>query len=241
MKKVLIYLMVFAFLCMASGYGIDYLVYNRIDHQSPYYLSFASIGAISLESRLDCWAKINYKLSQEELDKQSKEILSTLGIDHPKIIQNNQASDCLINYTSQTGRLTYSISAETDSDKNETYFLLHVISLDQNYDLEKIEEKLRDSNLNWQYYYLYTGKIDHYVDGESRSKLISVILENMRAEASEVYEDQYMTSSTAYTPLFDNSVTVQSQKYNLQVAAKSTSQQQQAIIYIGQPLIIGDY
>ncbi len=243
MKRILIYLIVFASLCAVSGYGIDYVVYNKIDHQSPYYLSFASIGAISLESRLDCWAKINQKLSQDELERKFNEVISNLEIDrvNEKMVRTDKKSGNIISYTAHSQQVSYTISAETNIDTNETYFLLNVTSPDQSYDLSKVEEKLRPGKIDWQYYYLYTGKLDHYVDQESRKTLINVILENLGADSNELYEDQNMTSITAYTPLFDNSVTVQNKKYNLQVAAKSTLQQKEAIIYIGQPLIIGDY
>ncbi len=243
MKKVLIYLIIFVTLCAASGYGIDHLVYHEIDHQSPYYLSFASIGAISLESRLDCWAKLNRKLSQEELQAQAKEVLNNLGMpwDDEKAIPNSKNNDHALAYTVQSGHLTYSFSAETDSDKNESYFLLSVISRDKSSDLSSLEERLRQGNLNWRYYYLYTGKLDHYADQESRRQLLEVMLENMDSHSDEVYEDQYMTSISAYTPLFNNSVKVQDKKYNLQIAARSVIGEQEAFIYIGQPLIIGDY
>ncbi len=243
MKKVLIYFIIFVSLCAASGYGIDYLVYNKIDHQSPYYLSFASIGAISLESRLDCWVKINQKLSQDDLDRKSKEIFNDLGISwvDERVVRNNIDSDYMTSYTSQSDHINYTFTAETNTDKNETYLVLNVTSRDESHDLSRVEEKLKAGDLKWQYYYLYTGKLDHYVDQETRIELINVILQNLGANSSEVYEDQYMTSTTAYTPLFDNSVTVQNKKYNLQIAAKSVLQQQEAFIYIGQPLIIGDY
>ncbi len=243
MRKALIYLLIFASLCGISGYGIDYYVNNKINHQSPYYLSFASIGAISLESRLDCWAKINQKLSQDDLERKFREVLSQLGMAwaDEKMIRTNKESGYRIDYTVESKQITYSFSAETDKGKNETYLLLTVSSPDQGEDLGRIEKRLRTGDLNWHYYYLYTGKLDHYVNQESRVELVNVILRNLGADSSELYEDQYMTSMTAYTPLFENSVTVQNKKYNLQVAAKSTPQQQEAVIYIGQPLIIGDY
>ncbi|KUG05307.1 hypothetical protein ASZ90_017288 [hydrocarbon metagenome] len=243
MRKALLYLIIFASLCAVSGYGIDYHVNNKLNHQSPYYLSFASIGAISLESRLDCWAKINQELSQDELETKFVKVLKDLGMARSieKIIKTDKEYGHHISYTVQSKEITYVFSAETDSDKNETYFLLNVVSTDPGYELSGIEEKLSNGDLNWHYYYLYTGKLDHYVDQESRNQLIDVILQNVGAGSSEIYEDQYMTSITAYTPLFENSVTVQNKKYNIQVAAKSTPQQQGALIYIGQPLIIGDY
>ena len=59
---------------------------------SPYYLSFASIGAISLESRLDCWAKIKYRLEEDELEQRLLEIVRALDIDGVSSIATEKKS-----------------------------------------------------------------------------------------------------------------------------------------------------
>lgn len=55
-KKFLFYLSLFTMLIIIGDYGIDYTIAKQINNKSPYYLSFVSIGANSLESRMDCWA-----------------------------------------------------------------------------------------------------------------------------------------------------------------------------------------
>ena len=69
MKKVIIYLSIFVALCSLSSYLIEKELEQKMKPPSPYYLSFASIGAISLESRLDCWAKIKYRLKRMNWNK----------------------------------------------------------------------------------------------------------------------------------------------------------------------------
>lgn len=243
MKRVMIYLTIFAALCSLSSYAIDKQVDQKVKRPSPYYLSFASIGAISLESRLDCWAKINHELEEDELEQKSMEIIHTLGLapSSPAEFTKDSESDCLIRYTFQDQQLSYYFSAQTDSKKNESYFLLNAISPAASADLAQIEKKLRQDEMDWQYYYLYTGKLNHYMDRESRAAVIQVILENMEAEGGELYEDDNTSSMASFSPLFDNTIQVQEQKYNVQVAARSNRQQQEAIVYIGQPLIMGDY
>lgn len=242
MKRALIYLIIFAALCSISGYLFDQELEQKMKDPSPYYLSFASIGAISLESRLDCWAKLNHKLSQDELKQRSQEIIDTLGILRAGApIRAEIESDSLVKYTFQDGQVNYSISGQNDSQKNESYFLLKVITYEGSTDLSGVEKKLQGDKLDWQYYYLYTGKINHYMDKESRADIIKVILENLGAEGGELYEDDNASSIASFTPLFNNNIQVQEQKYNVQVAARSVREQQQAIVYIGQPLIMSDY
>ena len=241
MKRVIIYLTIFAALCSLGGYAIDKQLEQKMKNPSPYYLSFASIGAISLESRLDCWVKINKELNQDELEQRLLEIIRVLGINPVSPADLKRERDFLLRYTFQDQQLSYYISAESDKNKNESYFLLNVISPEANADLARIEKELGRDKLDWQYYYLYTGKIDHYMDRESRAAIIQVIMENMGAKGGELYEDNNASSMASFTPLFDNSIKVQEERYNVQVAARSNQQQQEAIVYIGQPLIIGDY
>ncbi|MGI6421475.1 MAG: YwmB family TATA-box binding protein [Syntrophomonadaceae bacterium] len=243
MKKVIIYLSIFVALCSLSSYLIEKELEQKMKPPSPYYLSFASIGAISLESRLDCWAKIKYRLEEDELEQRLLEIVRALDIDGVSSIATEKKSsgDLLLSYTFQDQQLSYYISGQTDSRKNESYFLLNVVSPESKVDLSQIEKRLHRDRLDWQYYYLYTGKINHHMDKESRRAIIQVILENLGAEGGELYEDDNASSMAAYTPLFDNSIKVQQEKYNVQVAARSNQQQREAIVYIGQPLIMGDY
>jgi 6-phosphogluconate dehydrogenase len=156
-------------------------------------------------------------------------------------LKKERESDILLRYTFQDRQLSYYISAQTDKNKNESYFLLKVISPTANADLAQVEKKLHKDELDWQYYYLYTGKINHYLDKESRAAIIQVIIDNLGAKGGELYEDDNASSMASFTPLFDNGITVQEQKYNVQVAARSIQRQQEAIVYIGQPLIMGDY
>jgi len=243
MKKVLIYLIIFTVLCAVSSYGVDYLVFHKIENISPYYLSFSSIGAISLESRVDCWAKINTSLSVNELSQNLKNIIDCLGL---SVIDNEITTEStnngyVLGYQCESGKLIYSVKAETELNENESYLLLTIISNNpEPVDLTIVEEQLKSSRYKWKYYYLYTGKLDYCVDSDSRREMLKVILDNLAADSLEIYEDEYMTSMTGYTSLFKNSVTIQGNKYNVQTAIRN-SQDKETLVYIGQPLILGDY
>ena len=80
LKKLFIYLILFGALIIICDYGINYTVAKQIDNKSPYYLSFASIGANSLESRLDCWATIRTSSSNADLEKYLFDIVSNLSL-----------------------------------------------------------------------------------------------------------------------------------------------------------------
>jgi len=243
MKRIIFYLILFASLCGLGSYAADTLAYQKVANQSPIYLSFASIGANSLESRLDCWATINHKLDEEQRERIILDIMDDLGLSQGQKRDFGQAggSNNLASFNYQADGLFLDISSEASNDKDETYFLLNVTSRKNDYDLEKMEKRLSQGDLDWHFYYLYTGKLDHYLDRSSREAIMQVIMDNLSAGKGDMYADEYMISSSSYSRRFENYILVQDRKYNLQVAVRSTPGQQETTIYIGQPLIIGDY
>ena len=75
MKKCVYYICIFIILCFFGDSAIKYSIAQQIENQSPYCLSFASIGANLLESRLDSWAKIKTVKTFAEMDQELKKIL----------------------------------------------------------------------------------------------------------------------------------------------------------------------
>ena len=94
LKRCVTYIIIFIILCSISNYSIDYVQGKQINEQSPYYLSFASIGAIYLESRLDCWAKIRTSSTTQELQDYLVNILKTLDI--PALGKHDALNDAIM-------------------------------------------------------------------------------------------------------------------------------------------------
>jgi hypothetical protein len=244
MKKIIIYLVIFALLCAGSSYGLDYMVYHKLDKQSPYYLSFASIGAFSLESQVDCWATINKKLTNQELSIRLEELTNYVGVPfiNSNVQRDNTPNGIMLTYKYSLQDITYLFKAEVDKKQGKSFLLINICSSRKNLDdLRSIENKLKSSQYKWKYYYLYTGKLEHYLNQDSQAKVINVLMENLEAQQEELYKDQNMISVAGYSPLFNNCVKVQNKKLNVQVAIKSDMNKDDTIIYIGQPLILGDY
>lgn len=246
MKKGLVYLLVFAFLCGLCTYGIDYTVGKQIENRSPYYLSFASIGAISLESRMDSWAKLRTSSSREELVDYMHNVTRTLGL--PNDAQNYQyqtdPQSLQIQYEVRQDLYNYCITLKSNYEENQTYLIVEVITSEPNVNLEAIAAKLEQIiGLKWTSYYLYTGTLEQVVNESNHLELLDVVMKNMDARMVENFHDNRSSSATGYSrnlkvPAI---VTGTGKKYNIQVALRSVPVEKKTYVYIGTPLIIGNY
>lgn len=241
MKRILLYLIIFTSLCFIGNYSMDHLVFSHTKNQSPFYLSFASIGAISLESRLDCWAKIETGSSNEPLRNNLQETVALLDLpmEQEKLETSTDTYNKTLKYQIQSGDLLYSITANQDLLDSDCYIWISISVPGESQYLSEIENKLSKSRFNWRYYYLYTGIIEENVNAEGRQVLLDVVMKILDADILDRYEDQYMDSAAAYSPQLKNHVLVQSKKYNVQAAIRSTGNNTK--VFIGSPLILGDY
>jgi hypothetical protein len=246
LKKSLTYILIFILLCSTSNYSIDYVLGKQIEKQSPYYLSFASIGAIYLESRLDCWAKIRTSSSQQELQDHLCQILQSLDLvldqKHLNISSTEHAT--ILNYKQEKPKQNLFITIKSDNRLNESYFLLSIICRDKKCVISGYESQLnRNIGLKWQYYYLYQGEIPYLIAEKSKPELISVVLKNLQARKIESYKHNGLVSLTAYSPVLEKTMPaleLNGKKYNLQVAISNNNDKAKTEIYIGSPLILVD-
>lgn len=248
LKKFTIYLILFGALIMISDYGIDYTIAKQIDNKSPYYLSFASIGANSLESRMDCWATIRTSSSTSELEKYLNEIANSLSlpIDEDKFVVYTTGNSTSINYETANEHIKGYFVFESDVDKNETYFVISLVTNDKKISLHNYENNFnRMLGVNWKYYYLYTACLDYLVADESKEELLKVINKKLKTENIETYKDKNIISMAGFSPVIAKNVqhqtTLNKKSYNVQIAARNNVNERKTYIYIGSPLILGDY
>lgn len=247
MQRCIIYITIFIILCSISNYSIDYVQGKQIKEQSPYYLSFASIGANYLESRLDCWAKIRTTSTKQDLQDYLNNILQSL--DMTLVPESLTISDTenytILSYELSQPEQNLVITLKSDKQLNESYFMLSVICQDQKIPLDQYESKLNQIvGLKWQYYYLYTGKLPHIIAPNDQSQVITVLLKTMKAHQVERYSSNGITSITAYSSRLEKNIpplNINGKKYNLQIAIRNKNQTNKTYVYIGSPLILGEY
>ncbi len=245
MKKVLIYLWVFFILIVASNYGIDYSVGKQLETKSPYYLAFTSIGANSLEFQLDCWAKIKTISTKEELQIYLQSLLKTLNLpEEDASVFHFKKEGLILQYEVNENNEKYSIILESDNKTNETYFIINVVSPNEII-IKNIPEKLNKMiGINWSFYYLYSCLIEVPLDSNGRTEMIDVIVKNLNVNNVKMFELSDLTSFTGYSPLLNKyaqTISVNGEKINIQVALRSDKEVKKTYVLIGSPLILNDY
>lgn len=247
MKKVLLYIFIFIFLCSISNYSIDYVLGKQISKQSPYYLSFASIGAFYIESRLDCWAKIKTSSSEQELQNYLEYILQSLKINldlkHLEINSTNNMT--ILRYQIARPEQTLFITIKSNNRLNESYFTVSILSRDQKCDLHHFAHGLNQIiGIEWEHHYLYSAQIPHLIAEEAQKDLVKVILKNMQAYSVETYKNSGVTRVIAYSSGLNKetpALNIQGKKYNIQVVIRNSNNKGKTFVYIGSPLILDKY
>ncbi len=129
MKKISIYLIVFTIICFMSDAALKHSISKELENQSPYYLSFASIGANLLESRMDGWATIKTISSYDEMDKFLINILNHLDLpaDNREFHHQNDGDIIFVRYDYSDDMQNYYFLLQTNQAVNATHILITVV------------------------------------------------------------------------------------------------------------------
>ncbi|MBO8157985.1 YwmB family TATA-box binding protein [Thermosyntropha sp.] len=247
MKKILLYLTVFTILCFFGSFTIDYTIGKQLTNRSPYYLAFTSIGANSLSSNLDAWAKIKTDSSPSELKAYMLKILAGFNIsftpENMKLVEDDKKNTIFYQYSDNKMKIV--LVLESDLILEETFFVVSVNEKGDITDLRKWESRLNELiGIKWTYYYTYQGELDGIINFESQDELIKVILKNLDAKERNWFKNKKVTSCAAYSSKlkpYINSVQVGVNRCNLQIAITPDEKRNKTYIIIGAPLILGEY
>lgn len=245
MRKVILYILIFACFCGLIELSVNYSLGKQIENQSPYCLSFSSIGANLLESRIDSWAKIKTASSSKQLDQHLINILEhlQLPIDSHKFKHTDNNAINSLEYECQKADETFQFILQSDENQKETYILISITAKPDSTNLSLYEKKLKNI-LNCKCYYLCTGYIDYNLGQESQLELLKLVLKQMDAKLIDTYQEKNTTSITAFSKvLADNVKPVNSglNRVNMQAAMRCNTIEHRTYIYIGSPIILGEY
>lgn len=245
MVKPGLYIVAFIILCSFANFIINYTIEKEIDNRSPYYLSFASIGAISLESRLDCWAKIKTTSTSQELKQDMLSLLYCLDIPvKANQMQFNTNRDAtILQYEFSQDQKQFKFTFCSDHKKNESCYMLKFSSRDKSDHIEKYREITKQfrNDLAWSYNYQYSGEIDKKIDFVSQQKILKVIMKNLAASEPKTTINKNQISSIGLSPKIANivpAVAGNDHLYNIEAQIKNDAKGGKTLVYIGSPKII---
>jgi hypothetical protein len=244
MKKILMYVIIFAACVAFCEQRIDYTSGNITAARSPIALSFASFGAISFESRLDSWAKIDSAASPQELDQIAKTILNNLDLNTARVNSEDSAQISRREYQTEQHNDWLKLTVEADYQKGQTSIVFAWSSTRQDAQpgawVPKLE-KLPD--WDWRHYYLYKAYLPGTADAQERQAIVETVMDDLQAKTKEIYADERASSLSGYSPALKQLVEpvwVGNHQINVQSAARSQSDGK-TLLLIGTPLILGDY
>ena len=245
MKKVIIYIIIFAIICFSSDCALKYSMGKEIENQSPYYLSFASIGANLLESRLDCWAKIKTISNNDEMNQALLKVLNHLDLpaDENKFLHQENNEITMVQYNLCNNNQSYYFVIQTNKTVNVSHLLMTVIDKKSDEKLRQDEKRLKEI-LDCTVYYQYQGLINARPDYAGQEELLQIMLDNLGADIHDIYHDGKIISITGYSPLMGRNiipVTVGGKSCNVQVSIRRNDKENSTEVYLGFPLLLNDY
>lgn len=210
-----------------------------LTEDTPYSLAFASIGANLLESRIDCWATLSTHTTDKEMRRLLLQITKQLDIPAKPADFNTSANDRVTFVRGNFGHGDGKVFLTMQSDGHQTYLLASVITQNPA-DLESYYRKV-NGVLPVKAASLYTATLDGGYSQEAKLSLMNKLLKNLKAREVERYRDKSVISVTGFSPLIKNQPNGPGTKYNLQAAASYNETEDKTYIYLGIPLILGEY
>ncbi|MGE5391084.1 MAG: YwmB family TATA-box binding protein [Deltaproteobacteria bacterium] len=245
MQKAFVYFFIFIFLSLLGNFAADYSMARQVAGRSPYYLCFASIGAISLESRLDCWAKLEANLDDDEMCAKLADILKPLNISpaYGQITLDHQNQIRKLHFNCINKGVDYQVLIASSSEGKGTDFIVTIKTEDSRVNLQEVARRLKSNGLmDWKAYFLYSGKMPEPLNQAAQNELMKVVLKPFKGQEINRYQDNRMTVVTAYSPVLDcDSVDLAGRDCNLQASVRRDAITNVSYVYLGSPLILGDY
>lgn len=181
MKRIIVYLMVFALLCFLSNHFINTCLARESQSHSPYYLAFASTGANLLELRFDSWAKIRINSTLEDLDFEDMDAviqehlsLIKLSIDPAQIRHHSEENHLQASYQLHADHAVYKMAVQGSANSTAiVWFSLSSTNKDKNW-LNKVNKSYQEKNYSWMQ--SYKGEISLPTSSDSRRHLADAIV-----------------------------------------------------------------
>lgn len=240
----MLYVVIFALCVAACEQRIDYSNGKVKELHSPIALAFASIGAISCESSLNSWAKIDSAADQQELDRITSTVLNSLGLTDAGVksqaLPGKASRECQVEQPHS--RLKVVIEADYQNDSTAIIFTYR--TTDTEYDPARWVSWLENINgWDWHHYYLYQAYLPEAAEQQQQEEFLHTVMQSLDARVKEAYIDERVISLSGYSQVLGDMVIpewVGNRQVNVQAAIRHQTDGK-AVIMIGSPFILADY
>lgn len=253
-KKALMLLIAVAALVPFGWEPAQSMVYRPRVEDNLYSL-VETAGAQAVEFHIQGWTRANRKfISLEELEKLARKTAARLGEKNPQLISDGGTDFRQVHIQSALGRgSVLNLSAQSlinysyPEGRGETYLTVSIVQKAKGSDTPLWSDSVRGS-LSFP----FSGKTPQVLTtvvaskpGEmsdrEQEKVISRLLDAARAEKIDGINTQELYSVTGYTPAIKDSLEIGENEVNLNIAVRYHNDDGQTYIYIGSPLLTGEY
>ncbi|GAE87263.1 YwmB family TATA-box binding protein [Acetivibrio straminisolvens] len=226
------------------------LYYNKGSSSSALKEAFVASGATLANTEFYAWSKT--EKSFEELSKMADNLAKDLNIENNelysrRLITNDQIDKIEIIGTVGNGKMV-NICAQSNrsgQDAGKSYISLSLTSGPDEIGLEDIHDDLVDvldkykieSELNICITGYFEGKMDH----KDLNKMSNRILKSARAKKVNGIAEKNLISVSAFAPSIDNSILVNGERVNMNIAIRYNSYEDRTYIWLATPVITVEY
>lgn len=243
MKKLLLYLLVFAVCVVFCEHRIDQVAQSSDQAGSSIRQAMLDSGAVLSMSRLDSWAQINRAASAAELDQMMEGALDCLGLLPVEIDSRDLAQSAVREYQHEKGLGQVQLTIRADYPADITFISFIYIDNGATGDLNGWVRKMEQGGeWDWHHYYLYSANLTESAQNTKGGELLQNVMSHLGGQTKEVFSDGTTCSQTGYAKGLNEMVTpvwVENRKVNVQLALSPSGQKR--VLLIGIPLILGEY
>jgi len=244
MKKIMMYVIIFALCVAICEQRIDYTNGNVKEVHSPITLSFASIGAISCESRLNSWAKIDSAADLQELERITKTVLESLDLAGAEVKSRESAGIVIRECEVNKPKSYLKVAIQADYQNDTTGIIFTYNTKDTEYDPGSWVPRLENiTGWDWHHYYLYQAYLPETAEKQNQEELLHSVMKSLDAKVKEAYIDERVISLSGYSQVLNDMVIpewVGNRQINVQTVIRNQTDGK-TVIMVGSPFILEDY
>ncbi|HHV30159.1 YwmB family TATA-box binding protein [Acetivibrio mesophilus] len=242
------YLLIILIILFTIGYAKLY--YNKGSSSTALKEAFIASGATLANTEFYVWAKTGNNF--EELSKMVDNLVKDMNVENNDLYSRRLITNDLVDKIEIIGTVgkgkRINISAQSNrsqQDAEKSYISVSLTSGPQEFGLEDIHDDLInvlnkykiDSELN----ICITGYFDGKMDYEDLNKMSKKILKSAGAKKVNGIAEKNLISVSAFAPGIDNSIMVNGERVNMNIAIRYNSYENKTYIWLATPVITVEY
>lgn len=242
---ILIVLMAYYFIPSATSVWQN----NNEGRDGVVYETFVNSGVLIQEINVNGWSLIENKaLSIKEQKRYLSKIINKISIHNTKIKERDDRNYKGLQYTGWINDKIYlsivcqSVNTKDTSTKGETYLMVSMkdkYSIKEKNKMLEVRDKIfKATNTKGNYSSYLVGRLKPESDSQ---KIQQNILSKLKAVKVQQIKEGNLTSVTAYSPLISDKINIGNDVINLNLAIRKNSSTMERYIYLGTPIITGEY